>query len=141
MATANLDFNDVFKIATSGMRAQGERLRVVAENLANSQSTATTPGGLPYQRREVLFKNMVDRASGLKLVKVAGVVPDNSPFGKEFNPSHPAADAQGYVLTPNVKSLIENMDMREAQRGYEANLGVINTVRNMIARALEILRG
>jgi flagellar basal-body rod protein FlgC len=141
MTQASLDFNDVFKIATSGMRAQGERLRVVAENLANAESTATTPGGEPYRRREVLFKNVLDRASGVSMVKVAGVVPDNSAFVREFNPSHPSADAQGYVLKPNVKPIIENMDMREAQRGYEANLGVISTVRSMISRALEILRG
>jgi flagellar basal-body rod protein FlgC len=141
MAQAALDFNDIFKVATSGMRAQGERLRVVAENIANSQSTGTSPGALPYRRREIMFKNEIDRASGVRLVKVAGVRPDMSQFGKEFNPTHPAADAQGYVLTPNVKPLVESMDMREAQRAYEANLGVLDTVRGMISRALEILRG
>jgi flagellar basal-body rod protein FlgC len=139
--TTAMDFNDVFKVATAGMRAQGERLRVIAENLANANSTATTPGGQPYRRREVVFKEMVDRASGVSMVKVAGVRDDMSDFGKEYNPSHPAADTNGYVLTPNVKSLVETMDMREAQRSYDANLGVIGTVRSMIARALEILRG
>jgi flagellar basal-body rod protein FlgC len=138
---SNLDFADVFNVASAGMRAQGERLRVIAENLANADSTASTPGGQPYRRREVLFKEMVDRQSGLNLVKVSGVRADMSDFGKQFNPTHPAADAQGYVLTPNVKTLVETMDMREAQRSYDANLGVISTVRSMVARALEILRG
>ncbi|MBI3419586.1 MAG: flagellar basal body rod protein FlgC [Proteobacteria bacterium] len=138
---ANIDFDDVFKIASSGMRAQGARLRVIAENIANAHSTGSTPGAEPYRRREVIFKDMVDRASGVEMVKVASVQPDMSPFTKEFNPTHPAADKDGYVLTPNVKPLIETMDMREAQRSYDANLGVIDTIRNMIARALDILRG
>ena len=135
------DFNDVFKIASSGMRAQGERLRVIAENIANANSTGQTEGSDPYQRRIILFKNVLDRVSGLETVKVTGVVADKTPFTKSFDPSHPAADKDGYVKLPNVKPLIENMDMREAQRTYEANLGVLDAARTMMSRALEILRG
>lgn len=135
------DFSDVFKVATAGMRAQGERLRVIAENIANAQSTGTQPGDEPYRRRVVVFKEMLDRATGLATVKVDSVVKDMSDFVKEFDPHHPAADAQGYVLKPNVKPLIETMDMREAQRSYEANLSVLDAARAMMLRALEILRG
>ncbi|HVY12909.1 MAG TPA: flagellar basal body rod protein FlgC [Alphaproteobacteria bacterium] len=141
MVMASLDFEDVFKIASSGMRAQGGRLRTIAENIANANSTGDSPGAEPYRRRVTIFQNYVDKASGLTLVKAAPAKPDMSPFGKDFRPGDPAADAQGYVLTPNVKPLIESMDMREAQRTYDANLGVIDTIRNMIARALDVLRG
>lgn len=134
------DFNDILKVASSGMRAQGERLRVIAENIANANSTATTPGGEPYRRRVVLFKNILDKISGMFTVKVDSVRGDQTPFTKEFDPSHPAADPQGYVLQPNVKPLIESIDMREAQRSYEANLSVIDAARNMLLRALDILR-
>jgi flagellar basal-body rod protein FlgC len=136
-----MDFTDVMTVASSGMRAQGERLRVIAENIANANSTGTSPGAEPYRRREILFKNMLDRASGLTLVKTAGVRGDTSAFGREFNPSHPAADKDGYVLLPNVKSVVEMVDMREAQRTYDANLSVLDAARSMIARALDILRG
>ncbi len=137
----SVDFTDVMQIASAGMRAQGDRLRIIAENVANANSTGLTAGSEPYRRREVLFKNVLDRASGLTLVKSTNVRNDMSDFGKEFNPSHPAADAEGYVKTPNVKPLIEMIDMREAQRNYDANLSVLDSARNMISRALEILRG
>ncbi len=139
--TRTADFTDVMTIASSGMRAQGDRLRVIAENIANATSTGDTPGANPYQRREVLFKNVLDRVSGLNLVKVASVRPDPAPFNKEYNPTHPAADKDGYVLTPNVKPLVETIDMREAQRTYDANLSVLDAARSMVARALDILRG
>jgi flagellar basal-body rod protein FlgC len=135
------DFSDVFKIATAGMRAQGDRLRVIAENIANAHTTGTAPGSAPYQRRTVIFKEVLDRATGVSTVKVAAVKPDTSAFVKEFDPKHPAADADGYVLKPNVKPLVESVDMREAQRSYEANLSVIDAVKNMFARAIDLLRG
>lgn len=135
------DFTDVFKVATAGLRAQGERLRVIAENIANAGSTANAAGEDPYRRRIVTFRQVLDKASGLALVKVGAVQKDMSDFIKEFDPHHPAADAQGYVLKPNVKPLIESMDMREAQRSYEANLSVLEAARAMMMRALEILRG
>lgn len=135
------DFSDVFKVATAGMRAQGDRLRIIAENIANANSTGLSPGAEPYRRRQITFKEVLDTSSGLSTVKVASITGDMTPFGREFNPSHPAADADGYVLKPNVKSLVESIDMKEAQRSYEANLSVIDTVKNMLARALDILRG
>jgi flagellar basal-body rod protein FlgC len=142
MTATTLDFQDILKVASSGMRAQGERMRIIAENIANANSTASTPGGEPYQRRVVLFKNILDKVSGASLVKVAAVRSDKSAFGKVYDPSNPAADPNtGYVLQPNVKPLIEMVDMREAQRGYEANLSIIDSARNMLARALDILRG
>ncbi len=135
------DFADVFKVATAGMRVQGERLRIIAENIANANSTGLSPGAEPYRRRQIVFKEVLDNASGLSTVKVASVTNDASPFVKEFNPQHPAANAEGYVLKPNVKPLIESIDMKEAQRSYEANLSVIDTMKSMLARALDILRG
>lgn len=135
------DFSDVFKVATAGLRVQGERLRVIAENIANADSTGISPGAEPYRRRQISFKEVLDKQSGLSTVKVASITGDQTPFVREFNPSHPAANAEGYVLKPNVKPLVESIDMREAQRSYEANLSVIDTIKNMLARALDILRG
>lgn len=127
-------------IAASGMQAQGARMRVIAENLANAQSTAETPEGDPYRRRIPTFKAELDRASGVKLVEVDRVVKDKSSFGQRFEPGHPAADKDGYVKTPNVSSIVEMMDMRDAQRSYEAGLNVINAARSMVARTIELLR-
>ncbi len=134
------DFSDIFKVATAGMRVQGERIRIIAENIANSDSTGLSPGAEPYRRRQITFKEVLDKTSNLSSVKVASITKDPSAFTKEYNPEHPAADAKGYVLKPNVKSLVEGLDMREAQRSYEANLSVIDTIKNMFARALDILR-
>ncbi|MBK8908823.1 MAG: flagellar basal body rod protein FlgC, partial [Rhodospirillales bacterium] len=112
----------------------------IAENIANADSVATTPGGDPYRRKVVTFKNEVDRASGLDVVAVDRVRTDPTAFGKRYQPGHPAADADGYILTPNVNSLIEMMDMREAQRSYEANLNMIKTSKRMLTEAIDILR-
>ncbi len=128
------------QIAISGMKVQSQRLRVVSENLANSDSMAQTPEGLPYRRKVVTFKNELDRASGINRVKVDKVRPDSAEFQRRFDPKHPAADRDGYVLAPNVNPLIEMMDMREAQRSYEANMNVINTSRTLLSRTVEMLR-
>ncbi len=135
------DFSDVFKVATAGMRVQGERLRIIAENIANAESTGLSPGAEPYRRRQIQFKEVLDNTSGLSTVKIAAVTGDTTPFTREYNPAHPAADAEGYVLMPNVKPLVESIDMKEAQRSYEANLSVIDTIKSMLARALDVLRG
>ena len=127
-------------IAAAGMRAQSERMRVIAENLANSSSTAATPGEDPYRRRIPVFKTELDRATGVESVKVSSVVKDMSEFREQFMPGHPAADARGYVKMPNISSLIEMMDMREAQRSYEANLSVIDNSRSMLARTVDLLK-
>ncbi len=135
---------NIFKtmmVAASGMTAQSERMRVIAENLANSNSTADTPEGKPYRRHIAVFANELDRAQGLNLVKMNKTVTDKSEFGKRFEPGHPAADAAGYVLTPNVNPIIETMDMRDAQRSYEAGLNVISSARAMISRTIDLLRG
>jgi flagellar basal-body rod protein FlgC len=128
------------KIAISGMKVQAERLRVVSENLANADSTAQTPEGQPYRRKVVTFKSELDRANGVNSVKVDKVRKDTSDFQRRYDPKHPAADREGYVLTPNVNPLIELMDMREAQRSYEANMNVISTSRTMLSRTVEMLR-
>lgn len=127
-------------IAVSGMKAQSERLRVISENLANVDSTAQTPDGLPYRRKIVTFKSEMDRANGFNRVTVGRVQADPSDFNKRFDPKHPAADREGYVLTPNVNSVVELMDMREAQRSYEANMNVITTSRSMLTQTVQLLK-
>ncbi len=127
-------------VAAAGMRAQAERWRVIAENMANASSTAATPGEDPYRRRIPVFKTELDRATGVETVKVSSVVKDMSEFREQFMPGHPAADARGYVKMPNVSSLIEMADMREAQRSYEANLSVIDNTRSMLARTVDLLK-
>ncbi len=127
-------------IAISGMKVQSQRLRVISENLANSDSLAQTPEGLPYRRKVMTFKNELDRANGTTLVKVDKVRGDSAEFQRRYDPKHPAADRDGYVLAPNVNPLIEMMDMREAQRSYEANMNVINTSRSLLSRTIDMLR-
>jgi flagellar basal-body rod protein FlgC len=127
-------------IAASGMRAQAERMRVIAENLANASSTASKSGEDPYRRQVPVFKAELDRESGVQKVRVKSVVHDMSDFREEYMPGHPAADERGYVKMPNVNSLVEMMDMREAQRAYEANLNVIDNTRTMVARTVDLLK-
>jgi flagellar basal-body rod protein FlgC len=127
-------------VAASGMRAQAERMRVIAENLANASSTAETKEQDPYRRQVPVFSAELDREIGAETVHVAGIVQDETPFREEYMPGHPAADTRGYVRMPNVNSLVEMMDMREAQRAYEANLSVIDNSRAMMARTLDILK-
>lgn len=128
------------QVATSGMIAQNVRVRVISQNIANADSVATNPGGMPYQRQTVSFKSEMDRASGAEVVKVANIGVDHTPFSQQFDPGHPAADENGYVLLPNVKPLIEMVDLRQAQRSYEANLRVVDVARTMVARTLDLLR-
>jgi flagellar basal-body rod protein FlgC len=125
-------------IAASALKAQQGRMRIIAENLANSNSTSKVAGGDPYRRQEPIFEPT--RVQGAKGVKMARVEPDRSDFRTEYNPGHPSADAQGYVKLPNVDPLVEALDMREAQRAYEANLNVIETARDMDSRTLDLLR-
>jgi len=127
-------------VAISGMKAQAERLRVISENLANSDSLSQTAGGTPYRRKVVTFKDELDRANGMNKVAVAGVRSDRSEFQHRYDPKHPAADRDGYVLTPNVNPMIELMDMKEAQRSYEANLNVISVSRNLLSQSVNLLK-
>jgi len=125
-------------VAATALKAQQSRMRVIAENIANAESTAQVAGGQPYRRQVPVFQaRNVDGATGVALAEVR---PDQRDFRKEYDPSHPAADADGYVLRPNVDTLVEAMDMREAQRAYEANLNVIETARSMDSRTLDILK-
>lgn len=125
--------------AQSGLRAQAERLRVVAENIANASSTATTPGGDPYRRKTVSFESLLDPASGAETVRLRAVEEDKSPFRLSYDPAHPAANAEGYVKLPNVQPLIEMANMREASRSYEANLNMIDAGRRMRSQLLDLL--
>lgn len=132
--------SDTLLIASAGMKAQGERLRVVSENIANVDSVPSQPGEQPYRRKLTIFGNMVDRNLGIETVQVVKRTYDNSEFNRKYAPYHPAADEQGYILQPNVNPMVEMMDMREARRGYEANLSVVEMTRNMLNRTLDLLR-
>jgi len=128
------------KIAGSGMETQSARLRVVSENIANAQSTASTPGGSPYSRKTITFDSAMDHASGLDLVKVKDIGTDNAPFQVELDPGNPAADAKGFVKLPNVNMLMEMADMREANRSYEANLQVVKQARDLVSMTIDLLK-
>lgn len=142
-----MDLRSSVEISASGLRAQSLRMRVIAENLANAQSVATTPEGDPYRRRVVTFEPVLngpgeaargnDSGQG---VRVRGISTDNSAFQRVYQPGHPAADAQGYVAMPNVNTLIESADMRAAQRSYEANLNAIEAARSMTMRTIDLLK-
>ncbi len=127
-------------VAASGMRAQGERLKVVAENVANAGSTGATPGADPYQRKTLAFEEMIDRNTGASMVRISALGRDRAPFGREYDPAHPAADAEGYVRTANVNPLLEMSNMREASRSYEANLNMFEAGRRMRGQILDLLR-
>ncbi len=127
-------------IAASGMQAQSQRLRVVSQNIANANSTGRAPGEMPYQRKTIFFKNVLDRELGVEKVAVAREGVDKSNAIRKYDPSHPAADEQGYVLMPNVNSMVEMMDMREARSSYEANLNVVETSKNLLMQTVGMLR-
>ena len=134
------DIIKTMRISGAGMKTQGARLQVIAQNVANANSLPQAEGGQPYRRQVMTFKNAFNEALGMNTVRVDKVRPDRSEFGKRFDPNHPAADEDGYVLMPNVNMLIEMTDMREAQRSYEANLNVIKSSKAMLNSTLEVLR-
>jgi flagellar basal-body rod protein FlgC len=136
-----MDFLKSLAIATSGLRAESGRMRVISENLANAHSTAKTPGGDPYRRRIPTFQAEFDRTLDARVVSVGPVKADPSDFDVKYQPGHPAADAKGFVKYPNINELVETQDMREAMRSYEANINVIGATRRMIQRTIDILRG
>lgn len=135
-----MDFLKSLAVAASGLKAQSGRMRVIAENLANADSTADKPGADPYRRKVPTFSQRFDREIGASVVQLGAVKRDQSAFRTKFDPGNPAADEAGQVKMPNVDGLIETMDMREAQRSYEANLNVVTATRRMISRTLDILR-
>ncbi len=128
------------KVAASGLSAQSERLRVVSENLANAQSTGSTPGAEPYRRKTISFAAELDRATGGSLVEVNEIGRDRGDFPVEFIHGHEAADDKGYVKMPNVNMLVEMADMSEANRSYEANLQVIKQARELISMTIDLMR-
>jgi flagellar basal-body rod protein FlgC len=135
-----MDFLKTISVAASGLKAQSGRMRVIAENIANADSTADKPGADPYRRKVPSFSRRFDKELEASVVDMGRVQVDRSAFRTRVEPGHPAADEKGEVKLPNVNSLVETMDMREAQRSYEANLNLISATRRMISRTLEILR-
>lgn len=135
-----MDLDASLGVSASGLRAQSLRMRTIAENLANQDSVADTAGGNPYRRKVVSFQAAVDRASGATGVKVKSIQGDQSDFVKVYQPGHPAADAQGYVLKPNVNGIIESADMKAAQRSYEANLNAIEAAKSLTMRTIDLLK-
>ena len=140
MADDNSDFARSMGIASSGLRVQAGRMRVISENIANADSTAQTPGGDPYRRKVPTFSSTLDRTLDARVVSLGRIRPDQTSFRIKNEPGNPAADAQGNVKYPNVNSLVEMTDMRDAQRSYEANLNIISATRRMIQRTLDILK-
>lgn len=130
----------MIELAASALRAQSSRMRVIAENVANANSTAKEPGGAPYRRKVAVFEAELDRVMNIEMVKMSKARPDRSDFETRYEPGHPAADPDGYVKYPNVNPLVEMMDMRAASRAYQANLNVIENARSMLARTLDLLR-
>jgi flagellar basal-body rod protein FlgC len=135
-----MDLDKALGIAAAGMDAQTTRLRVIAENLANQDSTGSTPGADPYRRKTVTFQNSMDQEIGAEAVQVKQIGRDGSDFPLHYDPSNPAANADGYVKLPNVNSLVEVMDMREAERSYNANLSVMQAARSMLTRTIDLLK-
>jgi flagellar basal-body rod protein FlgC len=140
MANDVNDFARSMGIATSGLRAQAGRMRVISENIANADSTAQTPGGDPYRRKVPTFSSALDRTLDAQVVTLGRIRPDPTAFRVKHDPGNPAADASGDVRYPNVNSMVEMTDMRDAQRSYEANLNIISATRRMIQRTLDILK-
>ncbi len=135
-----MDISSALDISSAGMEAQSGRLRVIAENLANQDTTGSTPGADPYRRKTVTFAEAMDPVAGTPTVSVQRIGHDMSDFTLKYDPSHPAANAQGYVKMPNVNSFVELMDMREAERSYSANLNVMQATRSMLTRTIDLLK-
>lgn len=135
-----MDLKTAVQVSASGLRAQSLRMRVIAENLANQDSVAAQAGGNPYRRRIASFRAEVDRATGGTGVKVETIDTDKTAFNRVYQPGSPAADGKGYVLTPNVNSLVETADMKAAQRSYEANLNAIDAAKSLTMRTIDLLK-
>lgn len=134
------DINKAMAIAAAGMRAQTSRMRIISENVANANSTSRVPGGDPYTRKVPVFSSIMDKEVGARIVRMNKAVESDAEFRTVYDPDHPAANEQGYVKYPNVNTMIELMDMREASRSFEANLSVIENSRAMLQRTLELLK-
>lgn len=134
-----MDFSKSMAVAASGLRAQTERMKIIAENIANANSTAATKGGDPYRRKIATMKPEFDRELGATLVESGKPVSDQTDFKSQYDPGNPNADAKGYIKLPNVDSLVEIMDMREAQRSYQADLTVMDATKQMLAKTVDLL--
>ena len=134
-----MDFSKSMVVAASGMRAQTDRMKVIAENIANANSTSPTKGGEPYRRKIATVSQNFDNELGATLVNAGKPLADKSEFKSQYDPGNPNADSQGYVKLPNVDSLVEIMDMREAQRSYEADLTVMDSTKQMLAKTVDLL--
>lgn len=134
----------VFDITASGLSAERTRMEVIANNIANANATHDV-GGEPYRRREVIFSTAYQEAIAgtdkhMSGVEVAGVRADMSPFQQVYQPGHPDANDEGFVLLPNVHLANEMVDLITASRGYEANLKVMRSFQSMANSAIELLR-
>lgn len=134
-----MELQNAMQASTSGLNAQSQRLRIIAENIANAESLSTIKGGDPYRRKVVIFNDELNRKTGVEEVKIKAVRKDTGDFNKEYDPNHPAADEKGYVKMPNVNRFIEMMDMKEAQRSYEANLQAIDVSRTMLRDTIRLI--
>jgi flagellar basal-body rod protein FlgC len=134
-----MDFATSLAVAASGMRTQSERMKIIAENIANASSTSPVPGGDPYRRKIATVTSSFDRELGATMVESGKTIADKSEFRSQYDPGNPNADKQGYVKLPNVDSLVEIMDMREAQRSYEADLSVMESTKQMLAKTVDLL--
>jgi flagellar basal-body rod protein FlgC len=134
-----MDFSTSMAVAAAGLRAQSDRMKIIAENIANANSTSSAVGGDPYRRQIATVKSEFDRTLNATVVSAGNPIQDQSPFRTQYDPGNPAADKQGYVKLPNVNSLVEIMDMREAQRSYEADLTVMDSTKSMLARTVDLL--
>lgn len=135
-----MDFSTSMKVAAAGLKAQSDRMKTISENIANANSAASTVGGEPYRRKIPTMSSNFDRELGAQLVKSGKPVADSSEFRTQYDPGNPLADSKGYVKLPNVNSLVEIMDMREAQRSYEADLTVIDATKAMLSRTVDLLK-
>jgi flagellar basal-body rod protein FlgC len=135
-----VDLINSLHVSSSGMAAQSERLKIISQNIANVDNTGSSPGAEPYRRKVISFRNQLDKELGVDKVQVYKIGVDKSDFEKKYDPNHPAADEQGYVLRPNVNTMIEMGDLREAQRSYEANVNAVEVAKSMMQNTLGVLR-
>ena len=135
-----MDLLQATQISATGLTAQRTKMKVIAENLANAGTAAGEAGGAPYRRKVITFKNALDKATGVHKVRVEKITTDNTKLERKYDPGHPAADETGYVTLPNVKTMVEMMDMKQAQRSFEANLSIIQAAKTMLQKTIDLLR-
>ncbi len=135
-----MDLIDSVHISSAGLGAQSARLKVIAQNVANAESVGTRAGADPYRRKTITFKEALDKESGVPLVKADKIGEDRSDFVKRYEPTNPEANEEGYVMYPNINSMMEMVDMREARRAYEANLNMIEASKSMFTDTLNLIK-